>query len=138
MSTRKLFEVCRLRKLPVITFMNKLDRYGLDPLELLDDVGSTLDLKIVPINWPIGMGKDFRGVVDLATRKAYLFQGNRHGTTQANMEVRDFDDLQEELGESLHQQISDEIELLEEEFDEGTQQSIDEFISNINLVEDND
>ena len=57
--TLKLFEVCRFRKLPVITFMNKLDRYGLDPLELMDEVGRTLDLKIVPMNWPIGNGKEF-------------------------------------------------------------------------------
>lgn len=111
--TRKLFEVCRLRKLPVITFMNKLDRYGLDPLELIDDVSSSLDLKVVPINWPIGNGKEFRGVVDLATRKAFLFQGARQGTKQAEMEVGDFDDLKEEIGESLHEKISDEIELLE-------------------------
>ena len=55
--TLKLFEVCRLRELPTVTFMNKLDRFGMDPLELLDDVTNTLDLKVVPMNLPIGMGK---------------------------------------------------------------------------------
>ncbi|MEZ4235086.1 MAG: peptide chain release factor 3 [Myxococcota bacterium] len=62
--TLKLFEVCRLRKLPVITFVNKMDRPGLDPLDLLDDVGRTLNIKTVPLNWPIGRDKEFTGVVD--------------------------------------------------------------------------
>ena len=85
--TLKLFEVCRMRKLPVITFMNKLDRFGLDPLSLLDDVGTTLNLKVVPLNWPIGMGSDFKGVVDLRTKKVLLFEGSRHGTKKASSTV---------------------------------------------------
>ena len=64
--TLKLFEVCRMRKLPVVTFMNKLDRHGLEPLELVDQVRDTLDLEVAPVNWPLGMGEDFKGVVDLA------------------------------------------------------------------------
>ncbi len=66
--TRKLFEVCRMRELPIVTFMNKLDRPGLDPLELLDEVSETLNLRVVPMNWPIGMGQHFKGVVDLRSR----------------------------------------------------------------------
>ena len=64
--TQKLFEVCRMRNLPMISFINKLDRPGLDPLDLLDDISSTLNLQVVPMNWPIGMGPDFKGVVDLS------------------------------------------------------------------------
>ena len=59
--TLKLFEVCRMRRLPVVTFMNKLDREGMEPFELLDDVSTKLDLKVAPLTWPIGMGRDFRG-----------------------------------------------------------------------------
>ena len=62
--TLKLFEVCRMRRLPVVTFMNKLDRYGLHPLELVDQVRDKLDLEVSPVNWPLGMGTDFKGVVE--------------------------------------------------------------------------
>jgi peptide chain release factor 3 len=66
--TKKLFDVCRLRKMPVVTFMNKLDRAGLDPVELVDDVSRALGLRVAPLNWPLGMGRDFKGTVDIATR----------------------------------------------------------------------
>ena len=78
--TRKLFEVCRMRELPVVTFMNKLDRPGLDPLELIDEVSTTLNLKVVPLNWPLGMGRDFKGLVEIATGRVSLFSGGKHGT----------------------------------------------------------
>ena len=65
-QTRKLFEVCRLRDIPIITFINKIDREGEDPLTLLDQIASDLALDLVPMGWPVGMGSDFRGVLDLA------------------------------------------------------------------------
>ena len=71
-QTRKLFEVCRLRDIPIITFINKIDRPGEDPLTLLDDIASGLALDLVPMGWPIGMGPDFRGVVDLAGMRVLL------------------------------------------------------------------
>jgi peptide chain release factor 3 len=77
--TRRLFEVCRMRKLPVATFMNKLDRPGMDPLALLDEVSKTLNLKVVPLNWPVGNGSDFCGVVDIHTRMVTLYRGGNHG-----------------------------------------------------------
>jgi peptide chain release factor 3 len=76
-QTRKLFEVCRLRDIPIITFINKIDRPGEDPLMLLDDIASGLALDLVPMGWPIGMGSDFRGVVDLAGMQALLPEADR-------------------------------------------------------------
>lgn len=71
-QTKKLFEVCRLRNVPIITFINKLDREGLDPFELLDDIEKTLALDVTPASWPIGMGKDFRGCYDLINDQLIL------------------------------------------------------------------
>ncbi len=64
-QTRKLFEVCRLREVPIITFINKLDRDALDPLELLEEIEQTLALEVTPASWPIGMGRDFKGCYDI-------------------------------------------------------------------------
>src|SRR5688500_8392520 len=71
-QTRKLFEVCRLRDVPIITFVNKLDREGRDPFELLDEVAQTLALDVSPASWPIGMGQDFRGCYDLRSDRLVL------------------------------------------------------------------
>src|SRR5262252_5489575 len=64
-QTRKLFEVCRLRDVPIITFINKLDREGREPLDLLSEIEQTLALDVTPASWPIGMGKTFKGCFDL-------------------------------------------------------------------------
>ncbi len=112
--TRKLFEVCRMRQLPVITFMNKLDRAGLDPLELLDDVSSTLNLKVAPLTWPIGMGRDFKGVVDVRTREVILYQAEgRHGSGVLDQARVSFDEARALIGESLHDEVAEQLELLE-------------------------
>jgi peptide chain release factor 3 len=66
-QTLKLFEVCRLRDIPIITFINKVDREGVDPLALLDEIADTLALDVTPVTWPLGMGVDFRGCLDLAS-----------------------------------------------------------------------
>ncbi|MCB9781232.1 MAG: peptide chain release factor 3 [Alphaproteobacteria bacterium] len=122
--TRKLFEVCRMRKLPVITFMNKLDRMGLDPLELLDEVSKTLDLKVVPLNWPIGMGRDFKGVVDLRTRMVTLYKlEGRHGQEVLEAVELPFDEAEEALGSHLYEQVSEELELLEIAGDDWTHEA---------------
>jgi peptide chain release factor 3 len=71
-QTRKLFEVCRLRDIPIITFINKVDREGLDPLELLDEIATGLALDLAPMTWPIGLGTDFRGLIDIENRRALL------------------------------------------------------------------
>jgi peptide chain release factor 3 len=74
-QTLKLFEVCRLRDIPIITFINKVDREGLDPLELLDEIGAKLALDVAPVSWPLGMGTDFRGCLDLSDGRITLADG---------------------------------------------------------------
>ena len=111
--TRKLFEVCRMRNLPMITFMNKLDRPGLDPLDLLDDVSSTLNLRVAPMNWPIGMGKEFQGVVDLRTKQVLIFSGGDKGSTVLTTETMHLDDAEERLSSSVYETLLEELELLE-------------------------
>src|SRR3954447_6397851 len=71
-QTRKLFEVCRLRDIPIITFINKIDREALDPLALLDEISSGLALDLTVMTWPIGMGVDFRGCLDVVGRRLLL------------------------------------------------------------------
>jgi peptide chain release factor 3 len=73
-QTRKLFEVCRLRDMPIITFINKLDREGRDPMALLDEIEETLQLEVSPVSWPIGMGSTFRGCYDLLNDRLMLWQ----------------------------------------------------------------
>ena len=75
-QTLKLFEVCRLRDIPILTFINKVDREGLDPLELLDEIASKLALDVTPVTWPIGMGVGFRGCLDLVGKR--LVQPDGH------------------------------------------------------------
>src|SRR5690242_4949693 len=70
--TRKLFEVCRLRDIPIVTFINKMDREARDPFEILDEVEKTLALDTTPMTWPIGMGRDFAGTYDLASGEMRL------------------------------------------------------------------
>jgi len=112
--TRKLFEVCRMRKLPVITFMNKLDRPGLEPMDLLDEVSSTLNLRVTPLNWPIGNGSDFKGVFDLRTRKAILWQAEgRHGTSLLDAREMSLDEARAVVGDTLINQVEEELALIE-------------------------
>jgi peptide chain release factor 3 len=78
-QTRKLFEVCRLRDIPIVTFVNKVDREGLDPLALLDEIATGLALDLTPVTWPVGLGSDFRGIVDLRRKRLLLSDDLRHG-----------------------------------------------------------
>ncbi len=76
-QTRKLFEVCRLRDVPIITFVNKVDREGREPFDLLDEIEKTLALDVTPVTWPIGMGRDLKGVYDLTADQVLLFEQAR-------------------------------------------------------------
>ena len=76
-QTLKLFEVCRLRDMPILTFVNKVDREGRDPFDLLDEVEKTLALDVAPLTWPIGMGRDLKGVYDLLRDRVILFDPGR-------------------------------------------------------------
>ncbi|MCX4246831.1 peptide chain release factor 3 [Paraliomyxa miuraensis] len=117
--TEKLIEICRLRDTPVVTFVNKLDRECMEPLEVLDDVESKLGIACVPMTWPIGMGKRFRGVYDLAHQRLFLFKtidGTRDDEMPADgIPVSGVDDprLDELLGEDQAAELRAEIELLQ-------------------------
>ncbi|MFN4231287.1 peptide chain release factor 3 [Parvibaculum sp.] len=91
-QTRKLFEVCRLRDIPIITFINKVDREGRDPFELLDEIESSLALDTSPMTWPVGMGVDFHGCYDLRGRRFLTSQGGRGGSYQQTIECSGLDD----------------------------------------------
>ncbi|HWB77955.1 MAG TPA: peptide chain release factor 3 [Nannocystaceae bacterium] len=115
--TEKLIEICRLRDTPVVTFVNKFDRECRSPIELLDDVESKLAIKCVPMTWPIGMGKRFRGVYDLVHHQVHLFRyADAHGDDRwpdAGIPVSGPDDpkLDELLGDQA-MELREELELL--------------------------
>ncbi len=112
--TKKLFDVCRLRKVPVMTFMNKLDRMGLDPLELIDDVSRSLDLRVAPLNWPIGMGRDFKGVVDVKTREVLLYDGERSLNQAVQASRISWEEAKERISASLMEKVEEDLELITE------------------------
>jgi peptide chain release factor 3 len=88
--TRKLFEVCRLRDIPIITFINKMDRESRDPFDLLDEIEKTLALDTAPVTWPVGRGRDFVGTVDIATGGVRLLDGDAGAAGQLRkMSVRE-------------------------------------------------
>ena len=111
--TLKLFEVCRMRNLPIVTFMNKLDRDGLDPLQLIDEVSETLNLRVCPMNWPIGMGRSFKGVVDLETKMVSLYTPEKHGTQILSEELKTLEECRALLGDDAIDKVEEELELLE-------------------------
>ena len=110
-QTLKLFEVCRDRGLPLITFVNKWDRPGLSPLELIDDIESRLSIMCTPMTWPVGISGDFRGVVDRASGDFIRFTRTARGATEAPEEVVPADRAAEEEGDSWTA-CTDELELL--------------------------
>ncbi|HWH35238.1 MAG TPA: peptide chain release factor 3 [Acidimicrobiales bacterium] len=86
-QTRKLFEVCRARQLPILTFLNKYDRPGRDPLELVDELEDQIDLQATPVTWPVGIPGDFRGVIDRRDGSFVRYTRTAHGATEAPEEV---------------------------------------------------
>jgi peptide chain release factor 3 len=114
-QTRKLFEVCRMRKIPIFTFVNKLDRPGREPLELLDEIEQELGLQTYAVNWPIGMGDRFKGVYDRRQEKIHLFERSVHGKREALDTVVDMGDprIEELLDQELYYQLKEDLELLE-------------------------
>ena len=103
-----------MRKLPVVTFMNKLDRYGLEPLELVDQVRDTLDLEVAPVNWPLGMGEDFKGVVDLASRDVIVYEAQgRRGEGIVGSRRIPFKEAEALVSAETFDRVSEELELIE-------------------------
>ena len=128
-QTRKLFEVCRLRKIPVLTFINKMDMPGREPLELMNEVENVLQIHSFAMNWPIGSGKEFRGVVDRVTQECIFFTKTSFGGAQkADIDRQPLlsDATQEKIGESAYKTLLEELELLELA---GNLFSLDEFLA---------
>ena len=112
-QTRKLFEVCRLRDVPIITFVNKLDREARDPFDLLDEIEQSLALDVTPASWPIGMGRNFLGCYDLFRDRLILVERGKNGAVDEGVECRGLDDpkLDELLPDHAVAQLREEIEM---------------------------
>ena len=120
MQTEKLVEVCRMRKAPMIVFINKLDREGKDAFDLLDEVEEKLKLKVLPLSWPVGMGQRFQGVYNLYEKKLNLFRAHSKQQQDEVTVIEDLNDpiLDELVGEAAAQELRDDIEVLTEVYPE--------------------
>lgn len=120
-QTRRLMEVCRMRDTPVIVFVNKLDRDGKDPFDLMDEIETELNIQLHPLSWPIGMGRDFKGVYNLYDKNLLLFSPSQK-TSEEDIPIENLDDsiLNVKLGERYANQLREDVELISgvyEEFD---------------------
>ena len=113
-QTRKLFEVCRQRDLPILTFINKLDNYGRDPLDLLDEIEQVLDIQVTPVNWPVGQGQDFKGIYDIAQQRVLLFERTARGKYRAPVTVTGLNDptLVDLIGQNAAERLREDVELV--------------------------
>ncbi len=113
MQTEKLMEVCRMRNTPVLCFINKLDREGQDPFDLLDEIEAKLRIKVHPLSWPISMGKSFKGVYSLYEKSLKLFSPSKT-TIEEGIEIKDIHDpiLDQYVGENNAKQLRADVELL--------------------------
>jgi peptide chain release factor 3 len=114
-QTIKLFQVCRMRGIPIVTFINKLDRVGKDPFDLLDEIERVLGVPCSPVNWPAGMGQNFQGVYDRWRKKLFCFERVDGGSRPAFIREASFDEpeIAEALGVTGLARTKEEIELLE-------------------------
>jgi peptide chain release factor 3 len=114
-QTRKLFEVCRRRGVPIFTFFNKLDRPARPTLDLLDELESVLGIHAYPVNWPLGDGPRFKGVFDRENKQVHLFERTVHGSFRAPVNVSGIEDqsVKDTVDEITYNQVCDELELLE-------------------------
>jgi peptide chain release factor 3 len=113
-QTRKLFDVCRMREIPIICFINKLDHAGLDPFDLISEIERELKVGAVPMNWPIGNGPTFQGVYDLRNQRVLRFERTSGGRSVAPVTVSGLDDprLEDEVGPTAWGELRDAAELL--------------------------
>ncbi|SFM15378.1 peptide chain release factor 3 [Paenibacillus sp. 1_12] len=114
LQTKKLFQVCRKRGIPIFTFINKMDREGQNPFELLEELEQVLGIRSYPMNWPIGSGKQFRGVYDRQQTQVELFQGDDHKMIEVR-KVSGYEDplVKEIAGEFFYDQLVQDLELLD-------------------------
>lgn len=121
-QTRKLFKVCKMRNIPIFTFVNKLDRAGKDPFELMEELENILGIRACPINWPIGTDGNFKGVYNRKLAQIEVFDGGNHGQTEVASTIGSPEDeiFKDLLGSDLHKKLCEDIELLDmagDEFD---------------------
>jgi len=124
-QTRKLFEVCRMRGIPIFTFINKMDRPGREPMDLIDELEKVLGIRSCPMSWPIGMGDRFRGVFDRVSKEVLFFQTEGQANQKGKLEPRRVNGIDDpffvellgkgdaEEGKVLHDQLQSELELME-------------------------
>ena len=127
-QTEKLVSVCRMRNIPMIVFINKLDREGKDAFELLDEIEQKLNLKVVPLSFPIGMGYDFKGIYNIWEKNVNLFSGDSRKNIEETIEISDLssDLLEKTIGEKSANTLREELELVEgiyPDFDKSQYQS---------------
>jgi peptide chain release factor 3 len=117
-QTEKLFEVCKMRQVPVITFVNKCDRPGMEPLEILSNIESRLGIEAIPANWPVGYGQKFQGIYDLIGKELHLYLKSKHGAQKAETEIYPLDEGLEKstLSEAEKEQLTEEVMLIEDMF----------------------
>tara|TARA_R110001592_G_scaffold66958_1_gene205546 strand:- start:176 stop:1762 length:1587 start_codon:yes stop_codon:yes gene_type:complete len=114
-QTEKLVEVCRMRNIPMIVFINKMDREGKDAFDLLDEIEQKLGLKVVPLSFPIGMGYDFKGIYNIWEKNLNLFSGDSRKGIEETIEISDLEspELNKLIGEKAAKTLREEIELVE-------------------------
>ena len=114
-QTKKLMEVCRMRDTPVIVFINKMDRDGKNPFDLIDEIESELKISLHPLSWPINSGKDFKGVYNLYDKSLLLFHPNQKGTDSDSVQIDDLSDpaLDQLVGEKDAAQLRDDASLID-------------------------
>lgn len=114
-QTRKLFEICRKRGIPIFTFMNKLDRPSMAPLELIDQLEKVLNLHAFPVTWPLGNGQGFKGAYDRLRKEVHLFERVPGGAYKAPVSIRDIHDplVKDALGEQTYNEFAEEIAILD-------------------------
>jgi len=115
-QTEKLVEVCRMRSIPMLVFINKLDREGKDAFDLLDEVEQKLGLRVTPMSFPIGMGYDFKGIYNIWAKKLNLFSGDKKQTVSDGVEFDDLTnpELDKVIGDTAANTLREELELIEE------------------------
>ncbi len=123
-QTEKLVEVCRMRNIPMLIFINKLDREGKDAFDLLDEVEQKLGLRVTPMSFPIGMGYDFKGIYNIWERKLNLFSGDNKQTVSEGVEFDDISnsELDETIGKTAAETLREELELAEEVYPKFNQE----------------
>ena len=114
-QTEKLVEVCRMRNIPIIVFVNKLDREGKDAFELLDEIEQKLKLSVTPLSFPIGMGYDFKGIYNIWEKNINLFSGDSRKNIEETIEISDLQDtvLDELIGAKAANTLREELELVQ-------------------------